>query len=351
MNDAKNDSLLSGKIKGLIADIVSCDKDYEVAIETAFGGAMQNVVTGTRDDARELIEYLKRTRAGQVTFLPIDAMRPRYENEQIKAAAHDRGAIGFAIDLVKFDKQFESVIHNLLGNTLIVDNIQNATQISRRYPRAFKIVTLDGDQIAVSGSMTGGSKREVAGNLLANERRVKELEEGVEAKKGFLLRAEGKRTEYENSRNTAADELTLLRNKLQDARLELATVTEKQTLLMQSVTAAESEYSAYNQSVEELKLRLSGLDTEYTDVTQGESNLSQQTNQASSAMDNMSEEFNKMREERMEKLDKLNGLRVKAPSNPRLKQSPASKAKSRDCIRRLKRLTRLSPKSKRRSKR
>ncbi len=314
MNDAKNDSLLSGKIKGLIADIVSCDKDYEVAIETAFGGAMQNVVTGTRDDARELIEYLKRTRAGQVTFLPIDAMRPRYENEQIKAAAHDRGAIGFAIDLVKFDKQFESVIHNLLGNTLIVDNIQNATQISRRYPRAFKIVTLDGDQIAVSGSMTGGSKREVAGNLLANERRVKELEEGVEAKKGFLLRAEGKRTEYENSRNTAADELTLLRNKLQDARLELATVTEKQTLLMQSVTAAESEYSAYNQSVEELKLRLSGLDTEYTDVTQGESNLSQQTNQASSAMDNMSEEFNKMREERMEKLDKLNGLRVEIAS-------------------------------------
>ncbi len=83
---------------------------------------------------------------------------------------------------------------------------------------------------------------------------------------------------------------------------------------MQSVTAAESEYSAYNQSVEELKLRLSGLDTEYTDVTQGESNLSQQTNQASSAMDNMSEEFNKMREERMEKLDKLNGLRVEIAS-------------------------------------
>ena len=86
--------------------------------------------------------------------------------------------------------------------------------------------------------MTGGSKREVAGNLLANERRVKELEEGVEAKKGFLLRAEGKRTEYENSRNTAADELTLLRNKLQDARLELATVTEKQTLLMQQAFGA-----------------------------------------------------------------------------------------------------------------
>jgi len=314
MNDAKTDSSLSGKIKGLIADIVSCDKDYEVAIETAFGGAMQNVVTGTRDDARELIEYLKRTRSGQVTFLPIDAMRPRYENDQIKAAVRDKGAIGFAIDLVQFDKQFESVIHNLLGNTLIVDNIQNATQIARRYPRAFKIVTLDGDQIAVSGSMTGGSKREVAGNLLANERRVKELEEGVEAKKGFLLRAENKKEEYENSRNAASDELNLLRNKLQESRLELATITEKQASLMQTVTAAESEYAAYGQSVAELKKRLSGLDSEYTDVTQGESNLSEQTDKASSAMDDMSEEFNKMRKERMEKLDKLNSLRVEIAS-------------------------------------
>ena len=115
MNDAKSDPALSGKIKGLIADIVSCDKDYEVAVETAFGGAMQNVVTGTRDDARELIEYLKRTRAGQVTFLPIDAMKPRYENDQIKAAVRDKGAIGFAIDIVKYDKQFESVIQQPFG--------------------------------------------------------------------------------------------------------------------------------------------------------------------------------------------------------------------------------------------
>lgn len=314
MNDAKTDKELSGKIKGLIADIVRCDKDYEVAIETAFGGAMQNVVTATRDDARELIEYLKRTRSGQVTFLPMDAMKARYENEQIKVAVHDKGAIGFAIDLVKFNKQFEGVIHNLLGNTLIVDNIQNATNIARRYPRAFKIVTLDGDQISVSGSMTGGSKREVAGNLLANERRVKELEESVAAKKEFLLRADGRKKEFEKTRTDAADELSKLRNKLQDARLELASITEKQSSLMQTVTASESEYAAYGQSVAALKQRLSGLDSEYTDVTQGETNLSKQTDKESTAMDDMSEEFNKMRKDSSEKLEKLNSLRVEIAS-------------------------------------
>ena len=83
MSDAKSNTQLSSRIMGLIADVVSCDQEYEVAIETAFGGAMQNVITETRDDARYLIQYLKSNRAGQVTFLPIEALRPRYESQQI----------------------------------------------------------------------------------------------------------------------------------------------------------------------------------------------------------------------------------------------------------------------------
>ena len=310
MNDAKTDLELSARIKGLIADVVSCEKQYEVAIETAFGGAMQNVITSTREDARELIEYLKRNRAGQVTFLPIDALRPRYEDGQIKAAVHEKGAIGFAIDLVKFDKKFENVIHNLLGNTLIVDNIQNATQIARRFPRAFKIVTLEGDLIAVSGSMTGGSRREIAGNLLASERRIKELEESADAKKAFLSRAEGRKTELEEARKVAADELSALQKKLQEARLELASVTEKQTALLQQVTGAESEYAAYNQSLDALKTRLAELEGKYSGVSQGASDLTMQSDKASLEIDDMSAEYDKLVAERNEATEILNSMLV-----------------------------------------
>lgn len=314
MSDCKDNPELSKKVKGLIADVVSCDKDYEVAIETAFGGAMQNVITGTRDDAKELIEYLKRTRSGQVTFLPIDALKPRYENEQIKSAVRDKGALGFAIDLVKYDKQFENVIHNLLGNTLIVDDIQNATMIARRYPRAFKIVTLEGDVIATSGSMTGGSRREVAGNLLANERRIKELEESLDVKRSFMGRADGKRAELEQIKQESADALSLLQRKLQDARLSLASVTEKRTSLLQTVTSAESEYAAYAQSVEALRQRLSGLDSEYSGVSAGASHLTEQSDAASSAMDDMSAEYDKLNQERNEKAERLNALLVEIAS-------------------------------------
>ena len=314
LSDARGDLVLSEKIEGLIADVVRCDGDYEVAIETAFGGAMQNVITRTRDDARYLIEYLKRTRSGQVTFLPIDALRPRTENEQIKSAVRDHGAIGFAIDLVRFDKKFENVIHNLLGNTLIVDNIQNATQIARRYPRAFKIVTLDGDVISTSGSMTGGSKREIAGNLLANERRIKEIEEGIDTKKSILSRSEIKRKEYEEKKTEANSELQLLIKRLQDSRLELAAVTEKQSQLLNGVTSAESEYAAYGQSLKALEDRLSGLDSEFTGVSKGASDLSAQSDKATSAIDDMSAEYDKLAAERNRKTEKLNSLLVETAS-------------------------------------
>ncbi len=310
LNNAKTDGEVSDKIEGLIADVVSCDGDYEVAIETAFGGAMQNVITKTRDDARFLIEYLKRNRMGQVTFLPIEALRPKTENNEIKAAAHDKGAIGFAINLVKFNKKFENVIHNLLGNTLIVDNISNATQIARRYPRAFKIVTLDGDVIATSGSMTGGSKREIAGNLLANERRIKEIEESIESKKSALNRAETKRKELEGLQSQANAEQQELVARLQNARVELSALNEKQSSLMQRVTSAESEYAAYGQSLQALEDRLSGLDSEYSGVSKGASDLSEQSDKASSAINDMSAQYDKLTAERNEKADRLNSILV-----------------------------------------
>ena len=314
LSDAKKDLYLNEKVDGLIADIVRCDQDFEVAIETAFGGAMQNIVTKTREDARDLIDYLKRTRGGQVTFLPVDALRPRIENSEIKSAVHDAGAIDFAINLVRFDKKYENVIHNLLGNTLIVDNIQNATQIARRYPRAFKIVTLDGDVISTTGSMTGGSKREIAGNLLANERRIQEIEDGIQTKKQSLVRMEERHKELEGKRTEAVTEQQILIKRLQDARMELVAITEKQSALLNSITDAESEYAAYGQSKNDLADRLNELDNEFSGISKGADDLSQQSDKASSAIDDMSAEYDKLKEERDEKTERLNGLLVEIAS-------------------------------------
>lgn len=180
MSDSKNQPELSRRVKGVIADIVKCDEKYETAVETAFGGAMQNIVTATSDDARYLIEYLKRTKGGSVTFLPVASLKPRYETDFTRRALKERGALGLATELVRYDKYYDNIIYNLLGNTLIVDNIANANEISKKFPHAFRMVTLDGDIISTSGSMTGGSRRADSGNLLANERNIEKALADIE---------------------------------------------------------------------------------------------------------------------------------------------------------------------------
>ncbi len=314
MSDAKENSQLGSRIMGLIADVVSCDNQYEVAIETAFGGAMQNVITDTREDAQYLIEYLKANRAGQVTFLPIDALRPRYETPQLKSACSERGAVGSAIDLVRFDKKYENVIHNLLGNTLVCENIAAATQIARRYPRSFKIVTLDGDVIATSGSMTGGSRRENSANLLANERKIKEIEDAIAAKKSYLERADGKRLEAEGELAAAKSARDALEKKLQDAKMEHAAAREKLSSLLVNITDKESLYSVYRQSKSKIEEKLAELDSEYTGVSKGASTLSEQSDKASSEIDTMSEQNEKTVRERNDKMEKLNSLQVEIAS-------------------------------------
>lgn len=305
---------LSSYIMGTLADVIACDEAYETAIETAAGGAMQNVITATREDAKYLINYLKANRAGQVTFIPLDAVRPKIESPQLKSACGERGAVGIALDLVKYDKKYSNAVGFILGNTLIADNIENATVIAKRYPRAFKIVTLDGDVIATSGSMTGGSRRENSANLLANERKVKEIEEEIASVKTMLARTEVKRAEAAEELEKAKAEQGQLDGSLQDKRIELAEARQKLSSLTVQINETESEFSAYKQSKVELQEKLAELDSEYSVAGEGANALSMQSDKTSSEIDSMSEQNEKTVKERNAKAEKLTAIQVEIAS-------------------------------------
>ena len=314
MTDAKAYPEISSKIQGMIADIVATSGEYEVAIETAFGGAMQNVVTRTRDDAKFLIEHLKRTRGGQVTFLPVEALAPRTEGPSIRSAIKEKGAIGFAVDLVEYDKKFDNVIRYLLGNTLVCDDIESATQIARRYPRAFKIVTLDGDVINSSGSMTGGSRKDNAGNLLANERRIKEIEESISDKKTALTRAENMREKAQAELEKCNAELEELRDRFQTSRTGLAANEQLSESLLKQLSSEESRLTVYAQTADMIRSRLAALDDRYSETTRGASDLNERSTEASSAIENISTQYDALSKRRDEKLDELNSSRVEKAS-------------------------------------
>ena len=164
-------------ILGVIADIVKVEKQYETAIETALGGTIQNIVTDKESTAKELIGYLKQNKLGRATFLPLNAIHARntLENE---ACINEKGVIGVASNLVRVSYEYEGLAKYLLGRILVVDNIDNALLIAKKYKYTLRIVTLEGEQLNPGGSMTGGAFRN-SSNLLGRRREIEELKQSV----------------------------------------------------------------------------------------------------------------------------------------------------------------------------
>ncbi len=310
MGDARRNPALAARVKGVIADIVQCDEQYEVAIETAFGGAMQNIVTATADDARKLIEYLKQTRGGQVTFLPVASLKPHYETDYTRRALKEPGAVGLASDLVRYDKYYDNVIYNLIGNTLVADNIANATAIAKKYPHAFRIVTLDGDVISTSGSMTGGSRRENSGGLLANERKIAEAQEAVAAAEKERDALTKKRASLEEAAQKAADALETLRESYQEARSKAAALAEKIETLRARCEDGRKDLKTQEDTLAVLYERLRGLDSEVTSSSLGEEKIARIRSDAQNEEGRRKEEYDRLRSELGERNLRRNTLQV-----------------------------------------
>ncbi|MGI5947561.1 MAG: chromosome segregation protein SMC [Lachnospiraceae bacterium] len=161
-------------IHGVVADLITAEKKYEVAIETALGGSIQNIVTDSEETAKTLIEYLKKNKFGRATFLPLTSIGNRSTFNQDRALT-EKGVLGLANQLVKADKQYEGLLKYLLGRVVVVDTIDNAIALSRKYQYSLRIVTLEGELLNAGGSMTGGAFKNTS-NLLGRKREIEELE-------------------------------------------------------------------------------------------------------------------------------------------------------------------------------
>lgn len=164
-------------IIGVVADIIKVDKKYEVAIETALGGNIQNIVTDTETTAKDTIEYLKKNRYGRATFLPLSSMSNK-TNFNAPDALEEKGVIGLASDLVDIKKEYEGVAKYLLGRVMVVDTIDHAISIERKYRYTVRIVTLEGEYLNVGGSISGGAFKNNS-NLLGRRREIEEIEKSL----------------------------------------------------------------------------------------------------------------------------------------------------------------------------
>ena len=244
-------------VHGPVANLMTTDKRYTVAIEIALGAGMQNVVVDREEDAKSAINFLKQRDGGRATFLPLTAIR----GDVLREAGVEReyGYVGVASQLVQFDKRYTEIFNNLLGRTVVVEDMDCGIAIARKYSNRFRIVTLDGQVLNRGGSMTGGSVSRSAG-ILSRANELKELTARREALTEKLDAALREADEAKRDLNAAQYELDVAREQqrgAEDAVLRLTGEKKQYDMLLESLRARESDIAAELESItartEELK--------------------------------------------------------------------------------------------------
>ena len=244
-------------VHGPVANLMTTDKRYAVAIEIALGAGMQNVVVDREEDAKSAINFLKQRDGGRATFLPLTAIR----GDVLREAGVEReyGYVGVASQLVQFDKRYTEIFNNLLGRTVVVEDMDCGIAIARKYGNRFRIVTLDGQVLNRGGSMTGGSVSRSAG-ILSRANELKELTAWREALTEKLDAALREADEAKRDLNAAQYELDVAREQqrgAEDAVLRLTGEKKQYDMLLESLRTRESDIAAELESItartEELK--------------------------------------------------------------------------------------------------
>ena len=226
LNDCEKDSNLNKGVHGIVANLISVDKKYQTAIEMALGGILQNIVTDDEESAKKLVNHLRANNQGRASFLPISSIKP---NRIDKIKGKFPGVIGVAAEIVKYNKKYEGIVYNLLGKTVIVDNMDTGVALAKENKYSFRIVTVEGDIINSSGAITGGSVAQKTVNILGRSREIEALAKEIKdltAEKENIVKEKEK---YQSSISEFVEQSKLLEKKMLDFNIVYA--TEKQKLV------------------------------------------------------------------------------------------------------------------------
>ena len=207
---------------GVVADLLTTEKKYETAVETALGGSIQNIVTEDEDTAKRMIRFLKTNRFGRCTFLPLTAM-DRRTREADKAVLRHPGVIGLASSLVRCDKKYAGVAEHLLGRTWVTDDIDHAAALAKAFHYSLRIVTLEGELLSPGGSMTGGAFKN-SSNLMGRRREIEEAQQKVARREKKLESLRAKIAEVRAKREEARTRLVAVSEQLQRSYLKQNTL-------------------------------------------------------------------------------------------------------------------------------
>ena len=280
LKDCENIKDLGKGMHGVLANVIEVPDEYQIAIEMCLGASLQNVVTETEEDAKKLVEHLRKNNLGRASFLPIASVKGR-KLDKIKG--NEKGLIGIASDLIKFNNKYEQIVLNLLGRTVIVDNMDTAIKVAKQNGYSFRIITLEGDLINPSGAITGGSVAKKTVNILGRGREIEKLQKEIQNLKEKIAKLEKEKAEFEESIEDTLDAASSLEKELQE--IDITYATEKQKVV------------SIDENIEKIQNRLNKLKEE-------QSHLEEQKIEAMENKTNIEKEINELAEE-TEKLTKI----------------------------------------------
>ena len=249
LKDCENIKELGKGMNGALAELIEVPEQYQTAIEMTLGIGLQNIVTENEQDAKKLIEYLRKNNLGRASFLPLTSIK----GKKLEKFKNVDGVIGIASDLIKYDKKYEQIILNLLGRTVIVDNMNNAINLAKQNQYNFKIVTLDGDLINSSGSMTGGSVSKKTVNILGRNKEIEKLTKQIKKIKIDIEKLENEKKEILASNNEVFENQNKIENELQTIEIKYNVELQKQKSIEQNIEKIENRISNLKNEKEKLK--------------------------------------------------------------------------------------------------
>ena len=233
------DSNLNKGVRGVLASLITVPEEYQLAVETVLGQTLQNIVTETEEDAKKLIEYLRKNNLGRASFLPITSVKGKNLDKLITNGT--QGVIGVASKLIKTDKKYEEIVSNLLGKTVIVNDMDTAIVIAKQNKYSFRIVTLKGDIINPSGAISGGSTTQKTNSIIGRTAQIKQLEKEIEKIQKEIEKITKEKEDYENSIESLLEEITSIEASSRETEIEYATEEQRLESIEETISSLETK--------------------------------------------------------------------------------------------------------------
>ncbi len=281
-------------VHGTLSQLITAPAEYAVAVETALGAAIQNIVTDDENTAKRAINFLKENRAGRATFLPLTSVKSRPFTE--KGLEKCEGFVDMADRLLEFDSKYSEIIGSLLGRTAVVDNIDNGIDMAKKFSYRFKIVTLDGQVLNAGGSMTGGSRGSGAG-FLSRATEIDSLKEKVTALEKWLA-------DKQSVFKTYSEELAQVQAELEASEAELIKVQEDIIRAESALNLVKDRYSAAKGHIDELEAEAQRAKARIAESEQAEKKADEEIEAVSAESEKLNAQLDELNAER-DSLDKL----------------------------------------------